>query len=426
MHDIVNELDVSKCLWELRKKDSRRFHSPGHKGRGHFLAEILDIRCDEDNVVEAKKTVKSLEERLKDVYGAKGCRIYGGMASCAEKAVKTLSFFGEIAVTRNCPEYVFSAFSLLNIEPIIIDDDDSDEEIRACISRAKAVIISSPDIIFGKDDQRIKKLSKELNKKLMICSDYGGGYVFTKACEDTFDYGCDIAVFDLSKVLPCFSGCSAVLAFDETSGNLLDIFESEITFQQAMSLEYGVYIYKNCPEALSELKKNVEKLKQILVASDFSVNETDFKVLSVNTKEMGISGKELEARLNDMGIYVEYADAERVVFTLTVEDEKEELTHLAQDLIIAAEQCGSVSEKAYNNIPKAIRNKGYLESVFGKAKWIDVEDAEGETVANNIFLENVGRAVLLAGDKITKEAIDYIDGTYDIKGLNKGMIKVLK
>ncbi len=426
VHDIVDELDVSKCVWDLRKRDSRRFHSPGHKGRGHFLSEILDIRCDESNVLEEANAIAALERKVVKVYGGSSCLIFGGISLASERFVKAASLFGEIALSRHCPEYIFSALSFLSIEPIIIEDDFSDEEIRACVLNAEAVIISSPDIIFGEEKNSLLiKEAKAFGKKLCIVSDYGGGYAFSKELGG-FQEKCDIALFALYKVLPCFSGSCAVVSYNDISSSFLENYDSEITAQQAMSVEYGVNIYENHFDAIKTLIENTDNLKKILLASDFAINDTIPTILSINTKEMGISGKELEARLNDMGIFVEYADIERVLFTFTVEDEKEELTHLAKDLIIAAEQCGGISEKAYCEVGKVARNKGYIESLNADSEWVDISEASGRIAAKDVWLFGIGLPVILAGDKYTKQMTEYLESPLDFRGLKKGMVKVLK
>lgn len=428
MHEISDELCVTKCLVNLRKKDSGRFHSPGHKGRGHFLAEILDIRCDEKNVVEAEKTVNGLKNTLSSRYGAKKCFVGNfGMAQAAVYAVKAVVSYGKIALLRNSPEYIFAALAFLNIEPIIIGADFSDEEIRACVSYADAVIISSPDIIFGEEKNDILfSEAKSSNKKVCVFSDYGGHFVFSEKLPNDYKERCDVAVYALDNVLPCFAGSVATFAYTDDIAEKLSLFPYGIDMQTAMSVEYGVYAYDKYKDAIDELEKNVTLMKKTLVSSDFVLKDSVFTFLIVDTKAMEISGKELEMRLNDMGIYVEYADAEKVVFLFTTEDEKEEITHLTTSLIIAAEQCGQVSEKAYKSVGTLERAAAYTVAFYGNGEYVDLENAKGRIAAQNVWLFGINSPVILAGEKITERAVEYLESPLDFVGMERDRIKVWK
>lgn len=420
VHDVVDDLPLTKRVWELRKSDSRRFHAPAHKGRGHFLAEILDIRCDESGVYEQKKGIPFLERTLATAFGGRESRLFGNKTEALAISLKTLSC-KSVALYKNTPKSVFSALTLLEIEPIIIDCI-SDEEIRACVNSAQAVIISSPDLFLEEEKaEKLQSISKELKKSVLTVSGFCDIAKAKTAAKNS-----DIAVFCLDGMIPCFSGSTAVVSYSDKAAERLSLFESEIAPQTAMSVEYGMFVEESYKDAKEELKKNVEKLKNILLSSDFELDETSFTTLSINTRRMGISGKELEMRLNDMGIFVQYADVERVILTFSVEDEKEELTSLTRDLIIAAEQCGAVSEKAYKSVGNLQREKGYIESVYGESETVDVEEAENRIVANNISLHGGERVVILAGEKITKNAIEYLEEPLDFEGIEKNGIKVLK
>lgn len=431
MHDVADNLDVTKCLIALRKKDGRRFHSPAHKGRGHFLAEILDIRLDEKNVVEAESKLPVFEKKMNEIYGGKASFVStNGTSAASLSVISALSLFGGIALFRSSPSYLFDAFSLFRLEPKILPDDLPEEELEKALSGVSSVLVASPDIINGVEkNDRLFSVAKKLGKKIALFSEYGGNYVFSEKFPDyAFDKKCDLAVFAIDNVLPSFCGSTLTVAYSDELKKALEPLckRAAVDFKTIMSMEYGAYVYKAFPEAIDELEKNSSMMKRTLEASDFSLVETPCFALVINAKCMGISGKELEARLQDMGIYPEYADIEKVFFTISTEDEKEEITHLTRDLIVAAEQCGQISEKAYKKPQKPKRAAGFIESFYGDGELVDLEESVGRIAASSVFHANVKTPIILAGEIITKDIVEYLETPLDFEGVSNDKIKVLK
>lgn len=450
IHEIGDLLPITKEVLKYRKVGKYRFHTPGHKGRGHFLPEVLDVACDVTEVADMDNLLspcgcikKSLDEAAKRLRVNAAYFITSGATTGILAACFAVKDYGRIAYLRSSHQSVYNASEITSVEPMIIDDADiygnaKKVTIDLIADALKAndvgtILLQYPDYLGNAFD--LKKISKEIKKNgkiLILDASHGAHFPFSPLFPESPEKYADIFVYSAHKTLPVLTGgailCVANEEFITSCDKAFHLFHTTSpNYQIMMSLEYGIYVYSDYKEQIKELKKNVDSMKKTLISSDVAIMPNDdFTRLVIDTLSMEISGKELDMRLNEKGIFAEFSSMDKVVFIITCEDEKEDLTYLTKELIIAVEQCGKISKKQYL-FPKSKESSlPYVKAVNMDSERVLIENAVGRIAAKNFGVYPPCMPICVAGEKITQEMIDYLSFPLDFYGISEGKLTVIK
>ncbi|MBR2324151.1 MAG: DegT/DnrJ/EryC1/StrS family aminotransferase [Clostridia bacterium] len=450
IHDICDLLPITKEVMKYKKLAKHRFHTPGHKGKGHFLAEILDLSFDVtevsdlDNLLMPTGCIKKSLENIRLVFKAKKAyMITSGATTGILAAVYSVKDFGKVAILRSSHVSVYNACEIANVEPYIIDNVDNfgntvkitPKLLEKALNNKKvgSILLTYPDYDGNAFDiEEIANLVKMAGKKLLIDCSHGTHFVFSDLFPKSCEKYADVWVCSAHKTLPVLTGGALLLVGNEQMIGRVEkayrlFHTTSPNYQLMMSMEYGVYMYSHYKEEFAALKKAVDSMKKTLHASDVYVLENDdFTRLVIDCAKMGISGKELDMRLQEKGIFCEYSSTDKVVFILTFEDDKEDLVKITSPIIISAQQCGQINRKRYL-FPKRSKAKiSYLKARKSDCEYLSPENSVGRICANAFGTYPPCLPICLPGEIITEEMVEFLESEFDFYGLYNGKICVVK
>lgn len=372
------------------------------------------------------------------------------------KSVHTAIYLGDLDCAYVYPKFI-DEFNI----PSTVDIFDLQRSIEEN-EDAKAVIITSPTY-YGTcaDIRSIAKLCKEKGMLLLVDEAHGAHFNFSRLLPDTaINLGADIAVSSFHKTLPACTQTAVLNLSSSLSINQIENIESKLEMFQSSSPSYILlasidmarYIMQEKGEKLIEsLKSNINYLKEalkditdikILDESYLDNERHDFTRLVINTP---INGNDLSILLRDKyKIQVEMADFNNIVLIGTVSDIRviyEKTVYALRDIFISSKSNRSDKKtlknaqlKALNseqikvvNTDKPIIENNILTSnkklmIMPKTKsiltWnqaeqhkrelIDILQGEGRIAAESLVPYPPGVPLVLPGEQITNEVIDYI------------------
>jgi lysine decarboxylase len=163
----------------------------------------------------------------------------------------------------------------------------------------------------------------------------------------------------------------------------------------------------------------VEKFKALVQAEfalpiflypqDFPAGRFDPTKIVLRVQQLGASGVEIENELQRVGIRVEMADRDTIVFLATIADRQEDFRALADALIpiLKARQeqrRESATALSWSVVPE--RGISMRDAYFARTEMVKAEDAVGRISADLIAPYPPGVAVVAPGEILTQSIVD--------------------
>ena len=372
---------VSRChilkMLRSQKRPHISFHTPGHKRAG---ADITELPYS-DNLLSPRGVIARAEEDVARIAGAERAFLLTDGSTSGVHAM--LLALREAGITR----VAYPAFShksvkdgcyLLGLEGVEIASSrtpyprqPSLEAIEAALEGAEALLLTSPDY-YGNFPplQEAARLCKEQKKPLLLDGAHGAHLHGTKAYAGNF---AQMWVDGAHKSLPALTQGAAVFAGDE--------FWAEKLASSAA-------------------------LKRELRAED----NADWTKLLV---AFGTESARAEAFLEARGVYPEFNDGNFLMFYLSPCTKPRELKRL---------------ERLLNKLPRGeVRIPAPEAGEAGeRTEWIPLEKAEGRLCAAECGLFPPCVPLLLAGERVSKEAAERLLSANGTFGLREGNILVFE
>jgi lysine decarboxylase len=179
-------------------------------------------------------------------------------------------------------------------------------------------------------------------------------------------------------------------------------------------------------ELNAALLANVARFKEVVQAefalpiflypSDFPAGRFDPTKIVLRVQQLGASGVDIERDLQAVGIRVEMADRDTIVFLATLADSAEEFETLADALIPILkrrqeQRRESATALSWSVVPtRGISMRG---AYFAKTEMIDASSAEGRISADLIAPYPPGVAVVAPGEVLTGQILDGLKASKD-------------
>lgn len=405
---------VSRChilkMLRSQKRPHISFHTPGHKRAG---ADITELPYS-DNLLSPRGVIARAEEDVARIAGAERAFLLTDGSTSGVHAM--LLALREAGITR----VAYPAFShksvkdgcyLLGLEGVEIASSrtpyprqPSPDAIEAALEGAEALLLTSPDY-YGNFPplQEAARLCKEQKKPLLLDGAHGAHLHGTKAYAGNF---AQIWVDGAHKSLPALTQGAAVFAGDKFWAEKL---ASSVVRCRTTSPSYPIlasveYAYKY-PRNLT-LERAAAALKRELRAED----NADWTKLLV---AFGTESARAEAFLEARGVYPEFNDGNFLMFYLSPCTGLRELKRLRRLL---------------NKLPRG--EVRIPEPEAGEAgertEWIPLEKAEGRLCAAECGLFPPCVPLLLAGERVSKEAAERLLSANGTFGLREGNILVFE
>lgn len=443
---------ILKELKEFKKKDKISMHIPGHKGgrglsayfkRSAFEIDMTEL-CGTDNLQNPSGILKEAQNNCAKIFGAEESLFLTGGSSLGLRAVVLgcVPRGSKLIVDRTCHKSVISAIAIGQVEPVFVYPDFdqkrgiylgvSAEEISRALAEnpdAYGAVITSPTY-YGvcSDVSAIAKFLHDKNKFLAVDEAHGAHFVFNKKKlpPSALALGADVCVQSAHKTLTALGQCSFLHI---GTGAKIDKARLVRTLRLIQTTSPSYMLMTSLDEAsrymntvgkirLDALIKEIDKLKKevmektsLVFADSISLGKPqDMSRIAVDFSPVEISGKDAEGILaQEFGIYAEMADERYVVFIPSAATTKKEIRELCEALCTL----GSRRYKEFNrsnNISLPEINLAYppSEAINMPFEEISVLNAVGRVSASVVSACPPGAAVLVPGQRIDKDSVDYI------------------
>lgn len=450
LHEILNQLPICNQVFKYAKTGKRRFHTPGHKGQGHALSEILQIANDVtevenlDNLLNPSLCIKASMQNLSTAFKSVATYfVTSGGTTAVLASVFALKECKKIAITRSCHSSIYNALEISGVEPYIINDLDefgrtveiTEKLIESALSDQSvgAFLLTRPSYTGDCFDlEKISNLIKSKNKYLIIDEAHGTHFVFSKEFPTYAGKCADIVINSTHKTLPTLTGGALLSCYNKKIAHQVEsayhMFQSTSpSYLTLMSIEYAVYLMQHNEELLDKLVQASLNLKARLLAKGVKLHKCeDVTRLVIDAEALCVSGKELDMRLQEQKVFCEYSSLNEVVFILTVFDDEKELFELGDIIIDCVFQCGEINVKKRAFPNSAERKLSYLQARKSIVEQIEIDKAEGRICSENFGIYPPARPLAVAGEKITRQMIEFAQVPFDFYGITDNKIWVVK
>ena len=449
MSDLRNSAPLLDAYLSYFESARTPFTIPGHKQRASQLDAGLGAVVDPDTPLyggldEIKLThqvLKKAESLAAQLWGADYARFSTGGSTHANQAiVLSLGAPGEkVAISRTAHRSILSALVLAGLEPIWMSPEiDVATGVPTGIAPAElakaleenpiAVLLTEPGYLGTISDlPALIELAHKKKIPVILDAAWGGHFGFHESLpRHAFQLGADALITSTHKALPGYSASALLLTRSEflNLDRLEQSFETTHTTSPAgapLASIDGVraLLQTRGDELLSSLIANVEKFKALVQAEfalpiflyphDFPAGRFDPTKIVLRVQQLGASGVEIENELQRVGIRVEMADRDTIVFLATIADSQEQFQTLADALIpiLKAHQeqrRESATALSWSVVP--MRGISMRDAYFAHTEMVKAEDAVGRISADLIAPYPPGVAVVAPGEILTQSIVD--------------------
>lgn len=448
---MMKEMPLVNALQQFVNKEPLSFHVPGHKnGKHSFLHELglpnlLHLDVTElnglDDLHYPTEVIKEAEELLSTTYGSdesyflvNGSTV-GNLASILALCTEN----DEVIVQRNCHKSIFHGLSLAGAKPIFLPLDidqelgqplgvntDQSIEIIKNHPNAKAVILTNPNYYgMSQELDGLINLAHTMGIPVMIDEAHGAhftiGLPFPK---DALSMGADIVIQSAHKTLPAMTMGSylhiksSIISSDKIKEMLRILQSSSPSYPIMASLDYSrSFVESFTSEKVNELKNLIQSFMnlihelptlQIVETKNLLYKQDMLKLILKSTE--GHTGKQLQAICEEEGIYVELSDWAHVLLILPLDEKWNYGEHFSR-IKNVSKRLSKIDQKylitTVPNIHSSVSHS-YASLKRKQKTVINLIDATGKIAAENIVPYPPGVPILLQGETITKEHIEYI------------------
>lgn len=475
----MNKPPIYFALKDYIAKKRACFHMPGHhRGKGAhpllidllgekaLLADITEVEG-MDYLHKAEGVIKEAQELAAKLFGVDYTYflINGSTVGNLVMLASTLSPGDKVIIQRNSHRSIIGGLAILDLIPDYIQPEihphleipwgitpeKLEEKLRKGESRV--VFLTSPNY-FGMCENlpSLVEVGRRNNSILLLDEAHGAHFPFNKNLpESGINLGFDMIVQSAHKTLPSLTQSSFLHVFEKNID--MDRVNDALAFFQSSSPSYlfmasldiiryqmeteGERIWNEVIEKANFLREEINKIEalysfgvEILEDGIFDLDPTK---VTVNTKSIGMTGFEVEEILNrKYNIEIELSDSSNILLFVTPGIGNDEIEKLLDALRnISRERRKPKKERWISspNIPEMVVSP--KEAFLRKKELIPIKESMGRVAGNIVSSYPPGLPILVPGEKISEEIVDYIlkleeEGAM-IQGLyEKFFIKVLK
>ncbi|MCH5212005.1 MAG: aminotransferase class V-fold PLP-dependent enzyme [Oscillospiraceae bacterium] len=425
------ELPIYSKLEAHYRKNRTSFAMPGHKNlRGLApdlqkcdvteLASTVDLHHESDEV-------KRANELLAELYRSKQSFILtcGSTAGVQVMLSSVLKPGDTVLASADCHMSVINTCAVcgfrMKIMPVRYDEDyliptrNEDIELTPDI---KAVIVTSPNY-YGivKNIQYLAKTCHDAGIPLLVDEAHGAHFIGSDAFpESATELGADMVCQSAHKTLNALTGaaylhiCSDRISIDRVRHSIAAFETSSPSYPIAASADIAraqlaKRQYMDITDECSRFREAIAR------ASDIRVfDNDDITRIVLNFSEYEITGFKVSEMLSEhFGIDVEMADYLNIVLIATPWNKHSDFMALFSALRDITDIVPKRTEKPVLKLPPA--RAGIISPAdgwYGDTERIALDEAQNRISADVITAYPPGTAIVITGEKITREQIEYI------------------
>ncbi|MDD4311692.1 MAG: aminotransferase class V-fold PLP-dependent enzyme [Eubacteriales bacterium] len=440
----INE-SLQETLGTYARENSARFHMPGHKGRGlaGFWRDELQLwdvteLSNTDNLHAPQGAIAQAQDSMAQAYGAKSSFfVVNGGTNAVQAMILVLEEEDKLLLARDCHRSAVSGAALRGIETCYISPrydeargllgmvtpEDLDQALTQ--TNATAVLITTPNA-YGlcADVAGLAEAAHRHGALLMIDSAHGAHYPFSDALPRSLGGYADLFVHSQHKTMDALTQAASLhlgecrISPERLRRALAMTETTSPSYLLMASLDWSVYMARR-RDWTGQVSRCIKLEEQIEAIDGFrvfherigiGVFERDRTRIVVDVTQRGYTGYEAQAILEENNIYLEMADARRLVLITTPNDEPiwyEQLLNALANLPKRRPRKTSIRGEeirfAANEQKMRIR-----EATFAKTQTIPLNSAKGRVAAEPIGIYPPGIALVMPGEVIDQRAIDYL------------------
>lgn len=443
------KIPVYETLMKFTNNKPLSFHVPGHKNGMYFpkrgkeyFRNILSIDVTElttlDDLHDPSECIEEAQNLLAKLYGAqKSYFLVNGSTVGNLAMVFACCKEGDIVlVQRNCHKSIMNALILTGAHPVFLEPWIDEEfgvpvgvphkYIKKAVEmhpNAKALVLTHPNYYgMGIDLKETIALAHEHNIPVLVDEAHGAHLCIGEPFPlSALTYGADVVVHSAHKTLPAMTMGSylhvnsQLVDPNKVSMYLSMLQSSSPSYPIMASLDLARFALAELKEEgcantmkfLDDFRKELRHIPQIKVL-EYSVQ--DPVKITIQTRSE-LSGYELQRILEKQGLYTEMADPYNVLLIMPLVRNEQYMK--AVHTIKNALQCYEVKDR--KPIIRYTYKRDFSPLPFTykqldgcKKSIIPLQEAIGRICADMVIPYPPGIPVLMYGEKITKEHVQYI------------------
>ena len=298
-----------------------RFHMPSHGGKGAlpadeglFASAPFDVTelSFSDNLASSSGVILEAENLAATAYGADKTLFFTAGATDALRTALLCVRKESIAFLGDMHKSFYAAQRLFSLD---VTDISSIDQIKGF----GAVCVTSPDY-YGrvKDIGAIAKKCREAGAVLIVDEAHGAHFAFSPLLPESAVTQADFVIHGAHKTLPVYTGGAMLHVKEEFYQKAREMRREAIgtspSYLVMASLDYARGLFEKEGAALyAALKEKIDRLKNKYSTVE-TLDNDDFSRVVILKKGGGLA---LNAALEKAGVFVEAADADRVVLIVT-------------------------------------------------------------------------------------------------------------
>ncbi|PJF45146.1 MAG: arginine decarboxylase [Phototrophicales bacterium] len=455
------QMPFLESLLQERDRWATSFHMPGHKGTlslppllesligdRPFSADIVSINDNIDYLHNPQTTLAQAQQLAAEAYGADHTffLINGSTVGNIAAVMSTTSDKQAIVMMRSSHRSVYSGVVLSGAMPIYIEPEyhpligsplaarpDVIHELLQKHRNVAAVHITSPNY-YGvlSDTAQIASIAHQYEAALLVDEAHGSHLHFHPDLPaSATQLGADIIVQSTHKTQGALTQCSMlhvndgivnvgrvgqVLAVLQTSSPSSILLASLDASRMQMATEGRAKLDDIIPLA-QWARQQIQAIDGLWCYGDDllgigGVYAYDPTKLIIRVTDIGYNGYEAYAKLrNEHGIDCEFSDLRQVICSLTIGDNEASITKLVNAFRVLASEKRPLRSQAPEVAPPAGLPTIALsprDAYYAPSRSIPIEQAIGEVVAENIIPYPPGIPLLVPGEIIEQQHLDYM------------------
>lgn len=450
------EMPLVAAMLKYKNEDVYPLHTPGHKGGrgmerllrqelGASVAMDVSLMSELDDIHEPESYIKRGQELAAQTYGSDACFwCVNGTSQAIHAMLLTALAPGErLLLPRNAHRSVAGGLILGGIEAVYLQPEYSKEfglmlqvtsaAIEAALaadSSIKAVLLTSPNYYgIAADVQAISEICHAYGAVLLVDEAHGPHLGFSEALPPSaLQSGADACAQSTHKILGAMTQCSmlhvkgarldlqraadVMSILTTTSPNYL--LMGSLDAARAQMQAHGAEMAEAAVGAAGKLRAvcRAHAGLKVLEEADCGGLRLDRTKVTVNFANWGYTGVEVGDALRRARVAVELVDAQNVLFLVTYAD-------VTSDYDAALARIDAVLSELerHKREPHAVARVGAvpvtssamkLRDVFyARKRAVGLETAIGCVCGEQVSFYPPGIPVLLPGEAITREIVEY-------------------
>ncbi|BAU63648.1 Orn/Lys/Arg decarboxylase major region [Stanieria sp. NIES-3757] len=450
------------CLKSLAQQDHAAFYAPGHKkgqgmnsnfteflGNSVFKADLPELP-ELDNLFVPEGVIKEAQQLAAELFGAQQTwfLVNGSTCGIVGAILATCQAGDKIILPRNIHQSAIAGLILSGAIPIFINPEyDAQQDLAYSITPAaleqtlaqhpdtKAVMVLYPTYQgVGGDLAALAQITHQYDIPLIVDEAHGAHFAFHPDLPPSaLSVGADLTVQSTHKVLGAMTQASmlhwqgnriapsrisqALQLLQSTSPNYILLASLDAARQQ-MALE-GDRLMNQTLELAAIARQQLSAIPGIScleLISSTGFSYLDPTRLTVNVTQLGLTGYEIDEILHQqLRVTAELPLLKHLTFIISLGNTIEDINKLVNAFKTFSLSTSSSSSPSplFSLAPLSLSPR---EAFFAAKETISIEESSDRICAELICPYPPGIPILMPGEIITSEAIDYLQTVLTLGG----------